>query len=592
MQKNIDRCLIRIDQNQKTMTQRSLEVAKLCKYMGQYLQSVDTIVDNVGEMLDVDTLCAKNDIFKPSYFKKRFVAKPNQGKKKPKSTTNKLAHSLVSHKDDGFLFENCIDFNKAHLTIHNTESDDFFKDFGLSLKLCPSGFIQRKVEDRIFQTNTDVDTFIDENLYWNTWLYKDHELINVRDVIDAKNRNEPLGVENYEKIKNIVIEFRNLLSQKYQAQISQPIWMLDAEITTELFKRIMNLDTSNILNMENKKNKKMYPFLPIENVDFDMAIIFCNKLSIELGLKPCYLDKDDQPILSILDYKKQAENDKNHPFNTWRSLWSYYINDHVPKEIYNITETQPKDTVVKWDKSANGFRLPTENEWYWVYAANTKQKYLYDQDAKKDTIDDVERTAWVKQNTNTLKPIKQKEPNAWGMYDMCGNVSELCFSFGYEYVSPDKNPFPDKFDKFYPIRYITRLDPLQSVAGKLVKDYYWGLPTQASVLADEKITYISEKKENENPILTQQALTTDEIKKFFQKRMTKRWLTTVLGYHYEFAFNKYASSAPFYFNQGAGQGAIYLDGSGTETHIVIQPNSVHNFWGNHIGFRICKNVDA
>lgn len=75
------------------------------------------------------------------------------------------------------------------------------------------------------------------------------------------------------------------------------------------------------------------------------------------------------------------------------------------------------DNHVSTNAQASGFRLPTQDEWH--FAALGGEPYAY---AGSDTPDD---TAWFFENTRRhTMPVAQKKPNGYGLYDMCGNVSE------------------------------------------------------------------------------------------------------------------------------------------------------------------------
>lgn len=68
------------------------------------------------------------------------------------------------------------------------------------------------------------------------------------------------------------------------------------------------------------------------------------------------------------------------------------------------------------------FRLPTESEW--EYACRAGSSADFEQGNK---VSDLQRVAWFEDNSNEKhQPVGKKQPNAWGLYDMLGNVYEWC----------------------------------------------------------------------------------------------------------------------------------------------------------------------
>ena len=115
---------------------------------------------------------------------------------------------------------------------------------------------------------------------------------------------------------------------------------------------------------------------------------------------------------------------------------SYFRGDNLPVEKVSYEDVKTFITKLN-EKTGKTFRLPTEAEWEYAARGGKKSKgYKY---AGSNNIDDV---AWYIDNSDKeTHPVKTKQPNELGIYDMSGNVLEWCSNcYGNYSINAQTNP--------------------------------------------------------------------------------------------------------------------------------------------------------
>jgi formylglycine-generating enzyme required for sulfatase activity len=193
-------------------------------------------------------------------------------------------------------------------------------------------------------------------------------------------------------------------------------YMSEYMVTQEFYELVMGKNPSdNVYSFSSSGESETPEQFPVERVSWYDTLVFCNKLSVMMGLTPAY--------------RIPAFNNSTDPLD-WGKTPIGITDPNLP--LWDTVEIVP---------GSNGYRLPTEAQWEYACRAGTTTAFY-----TGDVAD--HNTGWYDDwfgSVGIIIPHKvgMLPANPWGLYDMHGNFWEWCWDWydqNYYSYSPMNNP--------------------------------------------------------------------------------------------------------------------------------------------------------
>ncbi len=188
-----------------------------------------------------------------------------------------------------------------------------------------------------------------------------------------------------------------------------------------------------------------YALQPKTTNPFGMEFVLIQEGEFMMGSPPNEKNRDDDEDLHQVRISLPFYLGK-HPVTQaqWQTVMGKNPSKHAGDPnlpVENVSWNDVQEFIGKLNERESGrtYRLPTEAEWEYACRAGTTTAYSFGDDPGQ-----LGEYAWYEGSSNRrTHPVGQLKPNAWGLYDMHGNVFEWVqdwYDKNYYRQSPPNDP--------------------------------------------------------------------------------------------------------------------------------------------------------
>ena len=248
-----------------------------------------------------------------------------------------------------------------------------------------------------------------------------------------------LQYEYLDDIHKSSVLVRNLMDAEDIITISLPIELTaihpSEKVNLNLIVGNSILGEEHVWNIDIVRDSLTIPI----NDDLSITMIYVEGGSFDMGSDDGYSDERPVHRVTLSDF---FIGETVVTQELWTAIMgsnpSRFIRANKPVEQVSWDDCQIFITKLN-ELTGKNFRLPTEAEWeYAARGGNESKGYKYAGSNRLGAV------AWHDDNSNDkTHPVKTKQANELGLYDMSGNVYEWCqdlYDGGYYRVSPLINP--------------------------------------------------------------------------------------------------------------------------------------------------------